>query len=121
MAERDYEEYDELFKSYLQVCNKAIEQNKDSFPYKQIWDAGSKFLDDSAINIAVYDDRPIISYSVRFNNGEISANKNEISLDGKPWKVTYSYLKKVIDNPDEYIKHPARLDWQWIKSRIKAM
>ena len=121
MAKKDYEEFDELFKSYLQVCNKAIEKNKDSFPYKQIWEASSKVLDDSAINIAIYDDRPIISYSVRFNGGRISASKNEISQKEKPWKVTYSYLKNVIDNPDEYIKHPAKLDWHWLKSRVKAM
>ena len=34
------------------------------------------------------------------------------------WKVSRSYLESVVENADEYIEHPAKLDWDWLKSRV---
>jgi len=30
------------------------------------------------------------------------------------WPFPFSYLKQVVDNPQEYIDHPGNLDWGWL-------
>lgn len=30
------------------------------------------------------------------------------------WPFTYQYLKRVVDNPKEYIENPAKLEWGWL-------
>jgi hypothetical protein len=34
------------------------------------------------------------------------------------WKVPESYLKDVVENAEDYINHPAKLDWEWLKQRV---
>ena len=38
----------------------------------------------------------------------------------KAWNINYSYLKNVVDNPDEYIKHPFKLDLDWFKNKVHS-
>jgi hypothetical protein len=35
------------------------------------------------------------------------------------WKVNVSYLQQVVDNPQEYIDNPAKLDFDWLRDRLK--
>ena len=37
------------------------------------------------------------------------------------WKVSQEYLAKVAANPQDYIDHPVKLDWDWLKSRISNL
>jgi hypothetical protein len=110
------EEYERVFERYLDVCNQAIEKNKDKFPYMEIWKARWKSLGyDNVVQCAVYDDRPKIVYSLQLTEDM------QIKIIGKTfvppegvWPFRYSYLKHVVDNPKEYIEHPANLDWGWL-------
>ena len=49
--------------------------------------------------------------------------KFEIQSRGKSehdteWKVSRDYLESVVDNPQEYIDNPAKLDLEWLKHRL---
>jgi len=35
-AIKDAEEYEQVFLKYVEICNLAIEQNKNKFPYTEI-------------------------------------------------------------------------------------
>ena len=60
------EEYERVFERYLDICNEAIEKNKDKFPYMEIWKARWKNLGtDNILQCAVYDDRPKIIYTLQ--------------------------------------------------------
>src|SRR5665213_2180587 len=60
------EEYERVFERYLDVCNQAIEKNKDKFPYNEIWKARWKNLgENNILHCAVYDDRPKVIYSLQ--------------------------------------------------------
>ena len=112
-------EYDQLFKEYLKICNRALEANKDSFPYKQIWGATENFLEDHSIKLAVYDDMPKGCYSLHLKDKKIQSSDNCDVSDAKDaWRVNLSYLQHVVKNPDEYIDHPAKLDWDWLRNRM---
>ena len=110
------EEYERIFERYLDICNQAIEKNKDKFPYMQIWRA--RWNQRGAENIlqcAVYDDRPKVIYTLLLTEDmtiKILEKKRFTAKDAWPFK--YSYLKHVVDNPQDYIDNPATLDWGWL-------
>jgi hypothetical protein len=110
------EEKDRIFESYLNICNQAIEKNKDKFPYTEIWKTRCKSLGHNNIfYCAVYDDRPKVIYSLQLTEDmkiKLIEKKNA-ATDGT-WPFKFSYLKHVVDNSQEYIEHPANLDWGWL-------
>jgi len=110
------EEYERIFERYLEVCNKALERNKGVFPYKEIWTARVKTLGrDNTLQCAVYDDRPKIIYTLRLTEDmKIEILKKEPLEKEDVWPLKYSYLKHVVDHPEEFIEHPANLDWGWL-------
>jgi hypothetical protein len=110
------EEYERIFERYLDICNQAIEKNKDKFPYMEIWRARWKSLSpDKILECAVYDDRPKIIYTLQLTEDlKIKILKKTPHVPDDAWPFKFSYLKHVVDNPQEYIDHPANLDWGWL-------
>lgn len=112
--------YDLVFRDYLKVCNKAIDKNKDKFPYKEIWGVGMKLVGQKEeINCVIYDDEPQGTYTLNLdkdNHLRIVEGLHPKFEDS--WKFRYSYIKHVIDHPEEYINHPAKLDWDWLRSSM---
>ena len=110
------EEYERVFERYLDICNESIEKNKDKFPYMEIWQARLKKLgEENILHCAVYDDRPKIIYTLQLTEDmKIKIIKKEAVEAEDIWPFKYSYLKQVVNNPQEYIDHPANLDWGWL-------
>ena len=110
------EEYERVFERYLDVCNQAIEKNKDTFPYMEIWKSRWKSLaPDHILRCAVYDDRPKIVYTLQLTEDmKIKIIEKTHIAPEDVWPFKYSYLKHVVNNPQEYINHPAKLDWGWL-------
>jgi hypothetical protein len=110
-------EYESVFRQYLDVCNQAIEKNKDKFPYTEIWNARLKGPENSSlIHAVVFDDRPKLAYLLRLTPEmkiEIT-EKKELQTD-EAWPFSYQYMKRVINHPEKYITNPARLQWGWLQ------
>jgi hypothetical protein len=113
---KESHEYERIFERYLDVCNQALEKNKNVFPFKEIWTARIKSLGkDALVQCAVYDDRPKIIYTLQLTDDmKIKIINKEPVVQNDVWPLKYSYLKEVVDNPQEYIEHPANLDWGWL-------
>lgn len=116
------EQFEALFSAYLDVCNRAIEKNREVFPYKQIWNVTKNALRDGTIDLVVYDDRPKQRYKVSMDeDGLAVVQKKDETEDDSGWKMTYSYLKHVVDNPKDYIDNPAKIDWDWLRSKVVTL
>lgn len=107
----------ELFQSYLEVCNQALEANKDRFPYKQMLEASEKLLGAREITVAVYDDQPKAVYDLALSEKHLSAKPHESECQ-KAWRLNRSYLEEVVNHAEDYIKNPAKIDWAWLKSQM---
>ena len=114
------EEYERIFERYLDICNRAIEHNKNKFPYTEIWRERLKKLGpDNVLQCAVYDDRPKIIYTLRLTEDmKIKIIKKEPVAPEYAWPFPYNYLKHVVDHPQDYIEHPANLDWGWLNDMV---
>jgi hypothetical protein len=107
------EECESLFERYIDVCNQAIERNKDKFPYKEIWQAWWKTLGpDDILQSAVYDDKPKIGFTLRLTEDmKIKIIEKTHVAPDDVWPLHVSFLKHVVHEPEGYIEYPARLDW----------
>ena len=111
---------EEMFKKYLEICNKALSENKDRFPYKFILDAAKEKLSEKTVSIELYDDRPKLQCDVKMVDNQIDVVEcKEINAQNLPWQVKLSYLQRVIENPDEFIENPAKIDWDWLQDQIE--
>ena len=116
------EEYERIFERYLDVCNQAIEKNKDKFPYTEIWGARLQALEEEMkVEAIVYDDRPKAAFMLRLTRDmKIEIVEKKALPPEEAWPFTYQYLKRVVDNPKEYIDNPAKLEWGWLKEIFGA-
>src|ERR1700719_1908000 len=94
------EEYELVFERYLDICNLAIEKNKDKFPYMEIWKARLKKLGaNDILECAVYDDRPKVIYKLQLTEDmKIKIIEKTHAIPNDAWPFKYSYLKHVVEN-----------------------
>lgn len=115
MSERDI--YD-LFTKALDVTNEALEENRDSAFYGMLISGMDKYLDGHKAGVAIYDDdpeQPFDYFTVRYLNGKFEILSRGKSEHDTEWSVSREYLTSVADNPETYIKHPAKLDIDWLR------
>ena len=114
---KDTEEYELVFQQYLEICNRAIEQNKNKFPYTEIWGSRFKALETEAtLDAIIYDDRPKAAFTLRLTKDMKIEIVKKKAVPPDEWPFTYQYLKRVVDNPNDYIDNPAKLEWGWLKT-----
>ena len=111
-------DYAQVFEQYLAICNQAIEKNRNTFPYTEIWRARFETLKaEATLRAIVYDDRPKLDCTLRLTKDmKIEIVEKKAIPDDDEWPFTYQYLKRVVDHPQEYINHPAKLEWGWLKN-----
>lgn len=110
-----------LFTRYLNVVNAAVEAHRDETPYRQMIQAAEKLAGDTRFGVEVYEDdpdAPFDAFTVKHSEGRLELlahGKQDADLD---WKVSREHLEEVVEHPQRYIDQPARLDLDWLKSRL---
>lgn len=111
---------EELFTRYLEVCNQALKHNGERFPFKQILGA-AQTNKHKEVEVCIIDDQPAASYVIHLSDYALSGEPKmsdfwdqEKRCVRPRWRVTRSYLEDVIQNPEEYIRNPAKIDWEWL-------
>lgn len=109
----------DLINRYFQICNEALQANKDKAPFKHILQAAQTQNALKDVGIAVIEDHPTSQFIMHLNGDKIEVETNESCHQCQckaQWRVPKSYLENVIRNPEEYIKNPAKIDWEWLQS-----
>jgi hypothetical protein len=110
-----------LFTGALSVWNRMLEEHGDTTPYKQTIDACQKLLGDRKMAVIVYDDdpdEPTAKFTVRFENRQLKPVAYDEAAGEPVWRVSEDYLTKVMENAAEYIEHPEKSEWDWLKDRL---
>jgi hypothetical protein len=116
---------EELFSQYLAVVNRAIAQNRDRVPYKQLFAGGKKLFGDRRIEAVVYDDSTTLArVTIGLEDDHLKIVEpgqmgRELASSWE-WKVSEKHLENVLADPQSYIESPIKLDLDWLKTRIKA-
>lgn len=110
--------YASLLEQYLEICNRAMQENRDRFPYSQIWQAGEQALSGRAVELAVVDDQPKAQKCVTLHSNQIDGPEPEDMRDDPPvMRLSASYLEDVVAHPEKYIENPSLIDWDWLQLR----
>lgn len=117
MTVTEQTQYAELFKQYLDVCNQALTANKDRFPFKHILEAADNAAKPKNVEVRIIDDKPDRAYVIRLEDQRILGEGHQFcqncDCDGY-WNVPRSYLENVVQNPEDYIANPAKINWDWM-------
>lgn len=112
---------DYAIKLYVSICNKALALNKDKFPFKQILGAAQKSEQGKKIEIQLAGDNVINSYVFSIENDQIIVTPHALcdqcDCDRK-WHMEWPYLHEVLQDPENYIKNPAKINWDWIYDAV---
>jgi hypothetical protein len=81
-------------------------------------------LEGHQTRVLIYEDdpsAPFAAYGLQYREGRFEiVPRGQGGVDSE-WKVANDYLKALVTHPDEYIEHPARLDLDWLASRVPAL
>ena len=109
-----------LLTDYLNVCNAASEAHRDVFPYKPLIAAYDKLFD-RQVSVDIYDrdtDDVETTVTIQLIDGKFEPVPEAEAHPSFHLKLKRQYMEDVVAHPREYIRHPEKLDWDWIKSRV---
>ncbi len=110
-----------LLVEYLDVCNTALEANRNTFPYKQLFGVFEKLFANRQVDFMMYEDDPdliLFTATVQLAGGKFVPVPEVESKPSFHVKLKSSYMEGVVRHRQEYIDHPEKLDWDWLKSRL---
>lgn len=111
----------DLFMGYLDVVNRALDEHSDTPVIGQLLSLMNKLSEGRKFGAAIYKtdpQSPFDYFTVRVANGQVeldSRGKDNPDID---WRISQDYLAEVNAEPERYVKNPAKLDLDWLKSRL---
>ena len=106
---------------YLDVCNAATEEHRHSLVYRPIIAVYDSVFINRHVGIDVYGSDPDdieATVTIRLLNGEFVPVPEADAHPSFHLKLSRHYMEEVVSHRDVYIRHPEKLDWDWIKSRM---
>lgn len=107
----------DLIERYADICSRALLQNKDRFPFKQILGAAQKSERERPIEVVLSDSIPPETYVFRLQADGVDVKPHALCDECacvRSWSTNISYLMDVTKNSQVYINNPAKLDWEWM-------
>ena len=109
----------DLVRQYFEICNKVLAQRRENPVYAAIQTLINHFHSGEKISLKVVD-RPEVPgvpagyYMTQYIDGRFTPiSKGEHNPD-RHFTLCRSYIEDVVDNADDYIDHPEKLDWNWL-------
>ncbi len=109
-----------LMTNYMNIVNRAIQENHDKFPFDKLISVGKDLTRDKKIGAAVYKSdakQPHDYFTITHTGDRFKAEQGKQAPDIE-WKIKEEHLQNVVQNPNEYIQNPLKLDLDWIKTRL---
>lgn len=121
-TEREGRDSYEMLMGALDVFNEAMDKFRDKPVIKSVLSLIDKQAEGRKFGVAVYDsdpDQPFDYFTLRLHNKRLelaSRGKDSPDVD---WKTSIDYLEDVNQNSQDYISNPLKLDFEWLKHRLK--
>lgn len=112
-----------LLTEFLDVCNAAAAAHQHSMVYKPIIAAYESIFANRQVGIDIYNRDPDdieTTAAIRLVGRSFEPVPETEAKPSFHMKLGRQYMENVVAHRDEYIRHPEKLDWDWLKSRIGA-
>ncbi len=110
-----------LFLNFLNICNLALRTHKDQFLYRQMLEVAERAIGEKTIGMAVMEEgseSPSAYFTLRFQDGTFDVLEHGKSQPDIEWTLERTYLERVVENSSEYVDHPEKLEWDWLKTKL---
>lgn len=110
-----------LIKYYINICNYALFRHRHLPFLKEMLTVVNRMYSQETIAFKITDDddKPLAYFSTRFVEGMFTPVEEGVHSPDIKLQLKRSYLKHVVDNADDYMEHPTKLDWDWLKGEVK--
>ena len=111
---------EQLLRTYVEVCNQALRENSERFPFKQILGAAKADGMDTAIEVNVVGASE--AYVFRVKDIGIEMQRHEECPDCRcvrKWVVQAYFLEQVSKTPEVSVENPAKINWEWMFDAAK--
>ena len=111
-----------LVRQYFNTCNIALARRRENPFYAAIQFLINKLDNGKVITLKVVDfpkepGVPAGYYTTQYIHGQFtSVSEGEHNPDIR-FTLRKSFLEDVVNNADDYIEHPEKLDWSWLQGR----
>lgn len=106
-----------LVARYIEVVNDAIEEAEDSLLLAiDAWFTEA-VLDDTEIAIGLFDDDEDdidVWFTLHFEDNELTLEAEGKDDPDVKWRVPRAHIENVLDDPDDFVDHPSKLDLDWL-------
>lgn len=112
-----------LVKEYINVCNYVLVEHKDRFALGEIIALADRVFgtDDVALRIVGNDGKPLAHYTTRYGNGQFAPIREGEDSPDTVFRIPWTHLQEVVDNADDYMAHPAKLDLAWLRVGLESL
>jgi len=107
----------DLIQDYVGVCNQAIEENANRFPFQQILGAAREMNTAQEIEVNILDWGHKETYVFVMGRKGLSVKSHDecgACSCVRSWSVSKDYLEQVAEESNSYIKNPAKMNWDWM-------
>lgn len=121
MAER--QKIENLVKQYFNVCNDALARQRNAAPFREIITLINRIIDNEKyILLKVIDNQGAILaiFTIRFIVDRFELFETKAQHPDRQFVISKHHLEEVVDNANYYMKHPLKLDWDWLKTYLSS-
>ena len=110
-----------LAKHYINICNTALAQHREQFPYKQIITLLDRLYSGETLTFRIEDEdgREEAIVTTGFIDGQFTPIREGEHNPDAHFILHRSYLEEVLEHAEEYTRHPAKLDLSWLHDTLK--
>lgn len=112
-----------LVKEYINVCNYVLVEHKDRFPLSEIVALADRVFgtDDIALKIVGDDGKVLACYTTRYGDGQFAPIREGEDAPDTVFSIPKPHLQDVVDNANDYMAHPAKLDMAWLRVGLESL
>lgn len=111
----------DLVRQYFNICNQVLAQRRENPFYATIQTVINWFHSGDVITLKVVDipkepGIPSGYYTTQYIDGHFTLVEEGEQDPDSCFTLRKSFLEDVVNNADDYIEHPEKLDWSWLQS-----
>lgn len=113
----------DLFMGYLDVVNEALDEHDDTPIVGDLLSLMGKVGEGRKFGAAIYKSdpqNPFDYFTVRLSDGKVELDSRGKSDPDIDFRVSQDFLVEVNEHPKDYVRNPAKLDIDWLKSRLMS-
>lgn len=107
----------QVLERYLIICNQVIDENKERFPYQEVWKACAEELSGEQVLLGVKEIGSKVMLSVCWHLGQFHWQLicHDTSQNENTYFLSSAEIDAVLEDPRKFIHDPYLINWGWLE------